>query len=155
MVEEEKPGELEAFQDEIAKLKNKVEQLGFAVEDVKSLGKEEMEAWEAFKRLFNKVELGLSNLNTIKDVQSSESLKECLEELGSLNDLITLNFKQEDILANENRKAFLAWLKNRLVLSSNLSFLFPDKDTGDNSATEEDLVAIKNFVLRVRKELFV
>ncbi len=159
MLDVEEPGELEAFRDEIKKLAEINESLRLGVQNVEDLRVGEMVVWVVFKQIFIKVDSVLKDLKTVKDVQVSESLKDNLKQLSLLKKEIESNLLKKDVLDNGNRKEFLAWLKNRLVLSSNLSFLFLDEDahegSGDDGPSEDDLRSIKEFIIRAKKVLFV
>lgn len=150
---ESKEFELQAFRDEIKKLKDTNDSLRLGVPNPDELGEEELEVWTRFKELFNLIDPVLQGCQTIEEVQGSEQLKSLLGELRNLAASSEKYFNNNDIVKNENRKEFLAFTRNRLELIGFLSILFPEDKGYDEENKEDDLVYAKNWMIKKRKDL--
>ncbi len=150
---ESKEFELQAFRDEIKKLKETNDSLRLGVPNPDELGEEELEVWVRFKELFNLIDTVLHACQTVGEAHGSEKLKKLLEDLKELATSSGKHFSNNEIVKNENRKEFLAFIRNRLELIGFLSILFPE-DTGyDEENKEDDLVYAKNWMIKKRQDL--
>ncbi len=145
---ESKEFELQAFRDEIKKLKETNDSLRLGVENVGDLGAEEAALWDEFKKLLKLVDVELKKCQNIEDVQNSNELKNLLKSLKDLESSSKDNLRHEDVLKNNSRKEFFAWFNNRLVLTSSISILFPEDFEYDEESKEEDFVKAKELVDR-------
>ena len=150
---ESKEFELQAFRDEIKKLKETNDSLRLGVPNPDELGLEELRVWIRFKELFNLIDPVLQGCQNIEEVQGSEKLKVLLEDLKELAFSSEKYLSNNEIIKNENRKEFLAFTRNRLGLISFLSILFPEDKGYDEENKEDDLAYAKNWMIKKRKDL--